>query len=36
MQAYTAVPQGALVSIPEALPQGLLYRYNHFNDLRDK
>ena len=27
MQAYTAVPQGALVNIPEALPQGLLYRY---------
>ena len=26
-QAYTAIPQGSLFNIPEALPQGLLYRY---------
>jgi hypothetical protein len=26
-QAHTAIPQGNLFNIPEALPQGLLYRY---------
>jgi len=33
MQAYTAVPQGALVNIPEALPQGLLYRYKRISNI---
>ena len=33
MQAYTAVPQGALVNIPEALPQGLLYRYKKISSI---
>jgi hypothetical protein len=28
-QAYTAIPQGGLFNIPEALPQGLLYRYKN-------
>jgi len=29
-QAYTAIPQGGLFNIPEALPQGLLYRYKKY------
>ena len=32
-QAYTAIPQGALFNIPEALPQGLLYRYKKISNI---
>ena len=32
-QAYTPIPQGALFNIPEALPQGLLYRYKKISNL---
>jgi hypothetical protein len=32
-QAYTAIPQGALFNIPEALPQGLLFRYKKISNL---
>ena len=32
-QAYTPMPQGALFNIPEALPQGLLYRYKKISNL---
>ncbi len=33
MQTYSAVPQGGLVNIPEALPQGLLYRYKRISNI---
>jgi hypothetical protein len=29
-QSYAAIPQGGLYNIPEALPQGLLYRYKKY------
>ena len=32
-QAYTAIPQGGLFNIPEALPQGLLYRYKKISNI---
>jgi hypothetical protein len=32
-QAYTAIPQGGLFNIPEALPQGLLFRYKKISNL---
>jgi hypothetical protein len=32
-QAYTAIPQGSLYNIPEALPQGLLYRYKKISNI---
>jgi len=32
-QAYTAIPQGGLYNIPEALPQGLLYRYKKISNI---
>ncbi len=32
-QAYTAIPQGGLYNIHEALPQGLLYRYKKISNI---
>ena len=32
-QAYTAIPEGSLFNIPEALPQGLLYRYKKISNI---
>ena len=32
-QAYSAIPQGGLFNIPEALPQGLLYRYKKISNI---
>ena len=32
-QTYSAIPQGGLYNIPEALPQGLLYRYKKISNI---
>ena len=32
-QSYAAIPQGGLYNIPEALPQGLLYRYKKISNI---
>jgi hypothetical protein len=32
-QTYTAIPTGGLYNIPEALPQGLLYRYKKISNI---
>ena len=32
-QTYSAIPQGSLYNIPDALPQGLLYRYKKISNL---
>ena len=32
-QTYSAIPEGSLYNIPDALPQGLLYRYKKISNL---
>ena len=32
-QTYSAIPQGSLYNILDALPQGLLYRYKKISNL---